>query len=166
MDTEFLAQFRRLGRIVVVSAVSGVMLGALGMFALVPSRTADVARAATKLIVDEIGIEPAAAATTMPTAALAGAPSAIEDTQAPATKADGFAERWASTRAGKTCKEGTWPYFDSECLWTASQKKRHARVPLKQRHVRVAPDSEQAAPTTGAEPSASTAAPSPAPTRT
>jgi hypothetical protein len=46
----------------------------------------------------------------------------------------GFTERWPSARTDVSCKQGTWPYFDNECLWATAQKRRHARVSPKQRH--------------------------------
>jgi hypothetical protein len=37
------------------------------------------------------------------------------------------------TRAGASCKQGTWPYFDSHCLWAAPAKQRHPRpTPVRQ----------------------------------
>jgi hypothetical protein len=38
-----------------------------------------------------------------------------------------------SAPADKSCRRGTWPYFDRECLWAKAQKRRHARVFSKPR---------------------------------
>lgn len=108
---------RRLMSIVLVSGSLGMMIGIGGALLVMPGLGSDAdAYAAGLSASPNADIE----------AAFLNFASAEKFTAAVARPAT-IDEVFSLSQAGANCKQGTWPYFDRNCLWAASKKQNRAR---------------------------------------
>ncbi len=131
---------RRLMSIVLVSASLGMMIGVGGALLVMPSLASDAdAHAAGLAGSPNADIE----------AAFLNFASAEKFTAAVARPAT-IDEVFSLSQAGANCKQGTWPYFDRNCLWAAPKKRNRARSLVARPTPAIAATAASAAATTSA----------------
>jgi hypothetical protein len=122
-------------RVALAAAVFGVIMGAVGVMVLVPriARDLRIAHAASGEPAVTVGAAIASPPeTTGPMLATDGSagqslPAAATGRRFAAPKG-GAAAAPSAADADKPCKEETWPYFDSKCLWGGPAKDSSAAV--------------------------------------
>jgi hypothetical protein len=127
-------QFRRIIRVACRATGFGVALGALAVLALMPRHDPDQPRTTAATTAAPIEDAAATVGARVPATILREPPPPIP-APAPATPAaqanpPPAAAAPAAANAGKACKEATWPYFDSNCLWgPPAQRPARAQAP-------------------------------------
>jgi hypothetical protein len=126
--------------IVLVSASLGMAIGVGGALILMPGLASDA---------DAYGAE----LTGSPNAAIEAAFvnfGSAEKFSAAVARPVRIDEILSSTQASINCKQGTWPYFDRDCLWAASKKQNRARQVAARPTPAIAAATASAAATTSA----------------